>query len=363
MAAWRGGFCIITGHGRRLASADFQCHDLLPCHRSAELSTASTALSLNVADRFQFMSTILFSSARRDLFLVVLLAIVVFILASWLEASEYLLALSRPFEFAQIDEVPLMLLVLSTGLAWFARRRWLEARQELCARIAGERELAANREQLRQLTHQGLALQESERRVLARELHDELGQYLNAIKIDAVAIRATEPGHRESAQQAAASIISLTNHAYAAVRNIVGRLRPVALDELGLPVALEHLRATWQQRLPKLEIELQVAMLDTLEPALDETTALMLYRVTQEALNNVVRHAGAQRVTICIRQIDGAIELVIADDGCGFDPSGRNAGLGLLGIRERAEAADGDMTIISAAGAGCTLIVHLPRTP
>lgn len=317
-------------------------------------------LLLTVADRLQLMPAIPLSSARRDMLWVALLAIVVFALASWLEASEYLLALSRPLEFAQIDEFSLMLLVLSTGLAWFARRRWLEARQELHARIAGERELAASREQLRQLTRQGLALQESERRALARELHDELGQYLNAIKIDAVAIRATAPGHRESTQQAAASIISLADHAYAAVRNIVGRLRPVALDELGLSVALEHLRATWQQRLPKLEIELRVAMLDTLEPVLDEPTALMLYRVTQEALNNVVRHSGAQRVTICIRQIDGAIELVIADDGCGFDAFGKNAGLGLLGMRERAEAAGGKMTLASAVGKGCTLIVRLP---
>lgn len=317
-------------------------------------------LLLTVADRSQLMPAIPFSSARRDLFLVLLLAIAVFILAAWLEASEYLLALLRPFEFAQLDELPLMLLVLSTGLVWFARRRWLEARQELHARIAGERELEASREQLRQLTRQGLALQESERRALARELHDELGQYLNAIKIDAVAIRATASGQREPTQQAAASIISLADHAYAAVRNIVGRLRPVALDELGLPVALEHLRATWQQRLPKLEIGLQVAMLDTLEPLFDESTALMLYRVTQEALNNVVRHADAQRVIICIRQIDGAIELVIADDGCGFDACGKNAGLGLLGIRERAEAVGGKMTIVSAAGKGCTLIVRLP---
>jgi len=308
------------------------------------------------------MPAIPFSSARRDMLWVALLAIVVFALASWLEASEYLLALSRPLEFAQIDELPLVLLVLSTGLAWFSRRRWLEARQELRARIAGERELAANREQLRLLTRQGLAVQESERRALARELHDELGQYLNAIKIDAVAIRAAAPGHREPMQQAAASIVSLTDHAYAAVRNIVGRLRPVALDELGLPVALEHLRATWQQRLPTLEVELQIALLDTLEPVLDETTALMLYRVTQEALNNVVRHADARRVTISIGQTDGVIELAIADDGCGFDASGKSVGLGLLGMRERAEAAGGDMSIVSAAGAGCTLIVRLPCT-
>jgi signal transduction histidine kinase len=308
------------------------------------------------------MPAFAFSSARRDLFLVVLLAIVVFALASWLEASEYLLALSRPLEFAQIDELPLTLLVLSAGLAWFSRRRWLEARQELRARIAGERELAANREQLRLLTRQGLAAQESERRALARELHDELGQYLNAIKIDAVAIRTAVPGHREPVQQMAASIILLADHAYAAVRNIVGRLRPVALDELGLAVALEHLRAIWRQRLPSLEIELQTALLDTLEPELDETTSLMLYRVTQEALNNVVRHAGARRVTISMRRIEGVIELSIADDGCGFDAYGKSFGLGLLGMRERAEAAGGDMAIASAPGAGCTLIVRLPCT-
>jgi signal transduction histidine kinase len=298
-------------------------------------------------------------SARRDLLGVVVLTIAAFVLASWLEASEYLTAWSRPFEFAQLDEVPLALLALSMGLAWFARRRWLQARQELHARTISECELAEHREQLRLLTRQGLAAQERERHALARELHDELGQYLNAIKIDAVALRAASAGQRETAQQAA-SIVSLIDHAYAAVRRIVGRLRPVALDELGLTAALEHLSAIWRQRLPQLEISLQLAMLDTLEPALDEAVALMLYRVTQEALSNVVRHAGAQCVAVGIRQTGEALELTIADDGRGFDAARRQAGLGLPGMRERAAALGGTLAIVSAPGAGCTLIVRLP---
>lgn len=212
---------------------------------------------------------------------------------------------------------------------------------------------------MRLLTRRGLALQEDERRELARELHDELGQYLNAIKIDAVTIRDTESGVEATTRQTAVSIIALTDHAYASVRNIMGRLRPVALDELGLSVALEHLTAGWQHRLPNLEIGLQVGEFGA---ELDEATSMTIYRVTQEALNNIVRHACAKHVRIGLRQVAGGLELVIADDGQGFDTSRRNRGLGLIGMRERTEALGGRLSITSASGAGCILNVRLPRT-
>lgn len=299
-----------------------------------------------------------FSSARRDLFWLVVLALSVFTGASWFEVSEYLLELSRPFEFLQLDEVPLTLLILSLGLVWFSRRRWQEARQEVLARKASEQALAASREQLRQLTRQGLATQEGERRALARELHDELGQTLNAIKLDAVAIRAANAKHQEGTRQAAASIIALTDHAHAVVRGIIGRLRPVALDELGLPGALEHLRATWQRHLPSLEIRLHI---DTFATVLDEIVAMTLYRLAQEGLNNIVRHAGATKASIRLKCTSDGIELTIGDDGRGFDPpSLGHPGLGLIGMRERAEALGGSISIDSAPGRGCVLRACLP---
>jgi signal transduction histidine kinase len=215
------------------------------------------------------------SPARRDLAGLVVLTVVVYLSASWFEASERLLILSRPFEFAQLDELPLTLLALSLGLVWFSWRRWQESRMELRARIAGERALAESREQLRLLTRQGVLQQEKERHELAQELHDELGQTLNAIKLDAV--------------------------------------------------------------------------------------AMALYRIAQETLNNIVRHALAQRVRIRLEQVADGIALRIADDGCGFDSARRSgSGLGLLGMRERAEALGGCFLVHSAPGQGCEIEVFLP---
>ncbi|PKO82961.1 MAG: two-component sensor histidine kinase [Betaproteobacteria bacterium HGW-Betaproteobacteria-11] len=304
------------------------------------------------------------SPARRDLAGLVVLTVVVYLSASWFEASERLLILSRPFEFAQLDELPLTLLALSLGLVWFSWRRWQESRMELRARIAGERALAESREQLRLLTRQGVLQQEKERHELAQELHDELGQTLNAIKLDAVMIRnvnaesAASSRSRDAVYQAAQSVVTLTDHAYGAVRQIIGRLRPVALDELGLAVALEHLKHIWQRRLPALDIELDVELG---ERDIGEAMAMALYRIAQETLNNIVRHALAQRVRIRLEQVADGIALRIADDGCGFDSARRSgSGLGLLGMRERAEALGGCFLVHSAPGQGCEIEVFLP---
>lgn len=301
------------------------------------------------------------SSVRRDLLGLFVLTVGTYLSASWLEASERLLMLSRPFEFAQLDELPLTLLALSLGLVWFSWRRWRESQRELRASIASERALVESREQLRLLTRKTVSQRENEGRELAHELHDELGQTLNAIKLDAVTIRNanTEAATSDTVSQAAQSIIALVDHAYGAARRITGRLHPVALDEMGLAAALEHLQHTWQRRLPALAVKLDTALG---ECEIDAATALASYRIVQEALNNTVRHAGARWVSIWIERVEGGITLRIADDGRGFDFAERSgSGLGLLGMRERAEALGGSFFVRSAPGHGCTIETFLPQ--
>ncbi len=141
--------------------------------------------------------------------------------------------------------------VLALCFVWISWRRYRQALAQLEARRAAEQRLAAALAENRELAHQHLHVQESERKHLARELHDELGQYLNAIKLDAVAIRESAGPGDSPASLAAARTIKAVDHVHAVVNNIIRRLRPAGLDELGLVAALENCVDHWRQRLPR----------------------------------------------------------------------------------------------------------------
>jgi signal transduction histidine kinase len=211
----------------------------------------------------------------------------------------------------------------------------------------------------RLLSRQNLRIQEAERRNLARELHDELGQYLNAIKIDAVTIRDNSARELPELRDRAASIVNLSSHVYRVVRDIMGRLRPVGLDELGLVAAMRHCVDGWRQRLPGTTFDFVAQRLPF---ALDETVTITLYRVMQECLTNVAKHAGATRVAIRLEAArgTGGVRLTVADNGRGVDGAGRGRGLGLPGMRERVEALGGSLMFDGTAGKGVTVTVSIP---
>ncbi len=148
----------------------------------------------------------------------------------------------------------------------------------------------------------------------------------------------------------------------AALRGLISELRPAALDELGLAAAIEGL-VEQQATSGELEIDAEVDLLVghttdpmRLEPELEST----LYRVIQEALTNVVKHSGAERVRLVLREAEERIEILVRDDGCGFEPDGATNGLGLVGMRERIELADGELDVRSRPGAGTTLRAWVP---
>lgn len=196
--------------------------------------------------------------------------------------------------------------------------------------------------------------QELERRRLARELHDETGQALTSILLGLRAVE--EAKGTDEARRAAGELRELVVATLQDVRRLAVQLRPKALDDFGLAAALERLAQTFGDA-TDIRVELEARLGDERLPPDVETT---LYRIVQEALVNIVKHAEARNVSILLLRRDGTATAVIEDDGKGFDPaSTRDEGLGLLGIRERVELHDGRLTIESVPGSGTTLVAEV----
>lgn len=193
------------------------------------------------------------------------------------------------------------------------------------------------------LTQQIIRLQEDERKSLARDIHDEIGQYLTAIHVDASAIL---NGRKLSvAKESARAISSVTRQMMDMVHEILQRLRPRALDELGLSLALGELVHQWRQRCRNVNIIQNIA--SDIGP-IDEAVSITAYRVAQECLTNIAKHANARRVTISVKQDKQFLYLHIEDDGVGFDPTVTAEGFGLAGMNERIQGLMGEMKIESS---------------
>jgi signal transduction histidine kinase len=200
-----------------------------------------------------------------------------------------------------------------------------------------------------------VSAQELERRRLARELHDETGQALTSILLGLKSLEdvASEQELAESTSRLRELVVTTLQD----VRRLAVELRPKALDDFGLVPALERLIETFREQ-TGIEVDLEPRLGDERLPSDVETT---LYRITQEALTNVVKHAHAKHVSIVLTRRDGTISVVIEDDGQGFEErqASRN-GLGLLGMRERVALVDGRLTVESSPGAGTSLSIEVP---
>lgn len=297
------------------------------------------------------------SASRRDLLLLAGGAVLFWVLSATLELSERMVSWLRPWERFQLDELPGVLLFLALALAWYAWRRVNEARAQLLRRVEAEARLADSLAENRRLSLSHVAVQEDERKQLARELHDELGQHLNAIKIDAVAIRDWSESQHD-VHDSACAIVNGTDHVQNIIRDRLRQLRPVGLDELGLSAALEHLVANWRARNPGTSAQLSI---NTGIDGLHEHENITLYRIAQEALNNVAKHARAAEVNINVASEARGLALTIADNGTGSADWNSTGGLGLVGMRERVEALGGRLEITSTPGHGFCVSVAMPE--
>jgi len=197
--------------------------------------------------------------------------------------------------------------------------------------------------------------QELERRRLARELHDETGQALTSILLGLRALEDTLEG--EVSRTAAGGLRELVVATLQDVRRLAVELRPKALDDFGLVPALERLAATFSEQ-TGIEVDLEAALPDERLPAPVETA---LYRIVQESLTNVVKHARAHRISILITRRRDAVAAVVEDDGRGFDPNETGGdGVGLLGMGERLALLGGRLDVESRPGGGTTLAVEVP---
>ena len=277
--------------------------------------------------------------------------------------TETLRHLTAPYEWLQLDELPSVVLVLAVGLAWFAARRHREARREIARRTAAETLLAASLADNRRLAQQYVQLQEAQRKSLARELHDELGQYLNVIKLDAVGIRDDRRADPAAMHARASAIVENCSHVHDALARLIRELRPVGLDELGLAAALEHCVDAWRTRVPGVTLDLTITGDLT---ALPEALAVTLYRLVQEALTNTAKHAAARRVTVrldragSVGRPDDTVTVEVEDDGVGTEPGLPTRGLGLIGMRERVMALRGELAFKSSPGQGFRLTARIP---
>ncbi|MGH8221959.1 MAG: PAS domain S-box protein [Woeseiaceae bacterium] len=225
---------------------------------------------------------------------------------------------------------------------------------------AAERELEHNR----RLTAQIQSRLEGERRAIARELHDELAQSVTAIKTIGAAIAGRAGASHPEIRDSAGTVVSVAAHIYDVVHGIIRRLRPSGLDHLGLAETLREAVAGWSQRHPGVRWNL--ALSDALE-GLGEALNITVYRIVQEALTNVVRHAEAKRVQITVSRgpaapADDAVVVCVQDDGRGLGPAGdrERERFGLAGMRERVQAFGGSFDISGAPGQGVTVRAVLP---
>ncbi len=219
------------------------------------------------------------------------------------------------------------------------------------AAVAVERSERVQRDALRRVVD----AQELERRRLARELHDETGQALTSILLGLKSVE--DAAGDEERQWAARELRELVVTTLQDVRRLAVELRPKALDDFGLMPALERLAETFAEQMG-VETDVSASLGEDRLPHEIETA---LYRIVQEALTNVVKHARASRVSISLVRKPGSVTAVIEDDGVGFEPADtRDGGIGLVGMRERVGLLDGRMEIESAPNAGTTIVTEVP---
>ena len=221
--------------------------------------------------------------------------------------------------------------------------------------------LQTSRDENRLLTQKSLAIQEDERRILAQELHDEFGQSITAIKAVLASIEQMKHQDSEMLKNSARTIGTFSDRMYEVARRMMRQLRPAILDEFGLILALQDMIDDWNSRHEDVFCHFEFkGKFDEL----GEEVNISIYRVIQESLTNIVKHAQATDVTVCLYReendssYDLGVELLIKDNGIGFDET-YHRGLGLLGMRERIEALKGSFEMNSGINQGVEIIVSL----
>jgi signal transduction histidine kinase len=211
------------------------------------------------------------------------------------------------------------------------------------------------RSALEQLSAKLVDAQEMERRTISRELHDQVGQTLNAVLVETANLAKRIQSDDAVSLHYLDNIRKFADSSVNSIRDIALLLRPSMLDDLGLIAALE-----WQAREVSRRSGIKVNVkAENVADSLPDEMRTCIYRVVQEALHNVFRHSAAKSAVVTVRQDDSSLFLSVEDDGSGFDP-GKKRGLGMLGMEERVRQLGGHLEIRSTPGKGTVLRITLP---
>ena len=230
--------------------------------------------------------------------------------------------------------------------------------RDITKRKPAEENLEKSRNQLRKLARKMQSVREDEQKRLSGEIHDELGQALTAMQIDLSMLKKKVPKSEKEQQDRIASMIELNTSLTKRVQQMSMDLRPGILDDLGLMPALEWQTDEFQNR---SGIKCQLTMEST-EIDLDQNQSTTLYRIFQETLTNIARHAKATMVRVALKKQDGNLLLEVNDNGRGITVDQINSGesLGLIGMKERCLSCDGELKISGVPGKGTTVTVSIP---
>jgi PAS domain S-box-containing protein len=239
-----------------------------------------------------------------------------------------------------------------------AAPRYIMLSRDITERKLAEERLSESYQELERLTARLEVVREDEQQRIARELHDEMGGVLAGLNIHIHLLAAQIPADMTDVQARVANLERLVGHGIEALHRTVAELRPLLIDELGFMVAIEAYVDEFEAN---TEIECSLRLPEE-DPRLDGKQSTALFRIVQESLTNVAKHARASSVSIVLTESDTALVLTVMDDGKGFDLEARKGtSFGLLGVRERAAMVGGTAQITSVAGKGTTVTVSLPR--
>jgi signal transduction histidine kinase len=272
-------------------------------------------------------------------------------------------SMTRGYEAGAVDYIvkPLMPEILKSKIAVFVDlyRKTSALVQEIRERTAVEAQLKASEESLRALAAHLQSVREEEWTRIAREFHDQLGQELTALKMDVNWIASRLPRNSRPLRERAQAMSDQIDTTMASVRQIVSRLRADVLDHLGLTAALEWQADEFQRRSGiRCNVTLPVEAVQ-----LDPARSTALFRICQELLTNVARHANATRVEVAVQRDNGRVVLAVEDNGRGIngDAAASPKSLGLMGVRERVLPFGGRVDVDGASGRGTLVRVTLPR--
>lgn len=310
--------------------------------------------------------------AQRDVIKALIFVLSAFVITLQTNLAELLTEKLSKFEEFQLDEIPFLILFIAMALAWFAWRRVIEQKKEIELRLIAEDKSTQLLLENKSLTQHILKVQEFERLELARDLHDDIGQYLLAIRLDASSL--TVDGDADS--HPARRILSNAGHIQNMAKSLMRRLRPAPTNSKNCIDGIHLMVQEWLERQPNIHVILSINESvrffsdQTLEKDADfiELISVTIYRFLQEALTNIAKHAQANQVEISLNIVkknpSSEVEhlcLEIRDDGKGLDTNvATSTGMGMIGMRERINAVNGEYFVRNNSPKGLVVCAKIP---